>query len=154
MYGFGTHNSAISGFYDITGSHKVITFERRENGYHARVGAGDLVTIAGLIITGDTPKQILIRGRGPSVGVPAGVTRLVNPTLTLKSGQTTIGSNDDWQDAANAADISATGKAPGHPLDSAIMMVLQPGAYTVILRGAGGVTGSGIVEVLDLTGLQ
>ncbi len=120
----------------------------------ARVGTDHLVTIAGFIITGNTPKQILIRGRGPSVGVPAGVTRLPDPTLTLKSGQTTIGSNDDWEDAANAADISATGKAPGDPLDSAIMMVLQPGAYTAILRGAGGVTGVGIVEVLDLMGRQ
>ena len=120
----------------------------------AKVGTGHLVTIAGFIITGNTPKQILIRGRGPSVGVPAGVTRLANPTLTLKSGQTTIGSNDNWEDAVNAADISATGKAPGDPLDSAIMMVLQPGAYTAILRGAGGTAGVGIVEVLDLTGRQ
>ena len=113
-----------------------------------------MTMIAGLIITGTSPKQILVRGRGPSVGVPDGVPRLANPILTLKSGQTTIASNDNWQDAANAAAISATGKAPGDPMDSAILMELQPGAYTAILRGVDNGTGAGIVEVLDLTGRQ
>jgi len=118
----------------------------------ARVGTAHSVTIAGFIIAGDAPKQILIRGRGPSVGAPAGVTRLPDPTLTLKSGQTTIGSNDNWQDADNVADIIDTGRAPDDPKDSAILTELQPGAYTVILRGSGNVTGLGIIEVLDLTG--
>ncbi|NIQ94058.1 MAG: hypothetical protein GWN87_07500, partial [Desulfuromonadales bacterium] len=50
----------------------------------ARVGTGDLVTIGGFIIAGDRTKQILIRGRGPSVAVPDGVPRLSDPIITLK----------------------------------------------------------------------
>lgn len=65
-----------------------------------------------------------------------------------------IGYKIGWQDAANAADINATGKAPGDPLDSAILMELSPGAYTAILSGVGGTTGSGIAEVFDLTGRE
>jgi hypothetical protein len=157
----GPYTALLRGFLDTTGVGIAEVLDVDDSSSYlsnistrARVGTDHLVTIAGFIITGNTPKQILVRGRGPSVGVPIGVTRLADPVLTLKSGQTTIGSNDNWQDAANAADISATGKAPGDPLDSAIMMELQPGAYTAILRGVGNVTGSGIVEVLDLTGRQ
>ena len=157
----GAYTALLSGYLGTTGVGIAEVIDADDSlsyleniSTRARVGTGDLVTIAGFIITGDKAKQILIRGRGPSVGVPSGVTRLSDPTLTLKSGATTIGSNDDWPDAANAADISATGKAPGDPLDSAILIELQPGEYTAILRGAGGVTGSGIVEVLDLTGRQ
>ncbi len=156
----GAYTVLVKGYLGTTGVGMVEVLDAddaspylRSISTRARVGTGHLVTIAGFIITGNSPKQILIRGRGPSLGIAA-ETRLANPMLTLKSGKTTIGSNDNWQDAANAADISATGKAPDHSLDSAIMMILEPGAYTAILRGVDNVTGTGIIEVLDLTGRQ
>ena len=58
-----------------------------------------------------------------------------------------ITSNDDWQSAPNAAAIRATGKAPMDPRESAILVTLYPGTYTAIVRGAGGTTGVGIIEV-------
>ena len=111
------------------------------------------VAIGGFIINGDQSKQIVVKGRGPSVAVPEGVVRLSNPTLTLYDGTgTPIITNDDWGDAPNAADIIAAGQQPSDALDSAIMQTLAPGAYTAILSGVGGVTGVGIVEVVDLSG--
>jgi hypothetical protein len=107
----------------------------------------DNVLIAGFIIQGDSSKTVLIRAGGPSLaayGVP-GV--LANPRLDLYSGQSIIYSNDNWGDAANAVAIQATGKAPADPLESAILVTLQPGAYTAIVRGADGGSGVGIVEV-------
>ena len=41
----------------------------------------------------------------------------------------------------------ATGLAPVYPKESAILITLQPGAYTAIVTGANGGTGVGIVEV-------
>lgn len=49
-------------------------------------------------------------------------------------------------------DIINSGNAPTDPLDAAILVELEPGAYTAILSGVGGGTGTGIVEVFDLSG--
>jgi hypothetical protein len=105
--------------------------------------------IGGFIIQGTSPQNVLIRARGPSLGQPPfnvpGV--LPNPVLTLYSGQTVIASNDNWQSASNAAAIQASTLAPTDPLESAILITLNPGAYTAIVSGSGGGTGVGIVEV-------
>jgi hypothetical protein len=123
----------------------------------ARVGTGPLVTIAGFIIEGNSPKKILLRGRGPTVGVPDGVIRLSNPKLRLyqlleDNSNVLLEENDNWGLATNAGDISASGQAPGDPNEAAILMMLDPGVYTGILDGVFGATGSGIIEVIDLTG--
>jgi hypothetical protein len=78
-------------------------------------------------------------------GVPG---LLADPVVDLYSGSTVIASNDDWNDATNAAQIQATGLAPTDALESAILITLNPGAYTAIVHGFNGSTGVGIVEVL------
>jgi len=111
------------------------------------VQTGDSVMIGGFIIQGEAPKKVLITARGPSLsasGVP-GV--LANPFLQLFSGQAVIASNDDWIASPNVTAIQAIDVAPKNPLESAILITLNPGAYTAIVSGAGGGTGVGIVEV-------
>jgi len=115
----------------------------------ADVKAGARRAVAGFIINGNVPRQVLIRGRGPSIPLSG---TLDDPTLELFSGPTSILSNDNWQEAANVADIAATGRAPGRFLESAILTTLQPGAYTVFLASNTNQTGIGIIEVLDLSG--
>jgi len=91
-----------------------------------------------------------VRARGPSLtaaGVPGA---LQNPLLQLFSGQTVIASNDDWQQAANAATILSSGFAPADPKESAIYTTLGPGAYTAIVSGVGNTTGVGIIEVFEV----
>ncbi len=113
-----------------------------------RVETGASVLIGGFVISGTTPKTVLIRARGPSL-TPFGVVgALANPMMSLYSGSTVLASNDDWGTAVNAADITATGLAPTNALESAILTTLPPGAYTVIVQGVGGTSGVGIVEVL------
>ncbi|QJR16529.1 choice-of-anchor V domain-containing protein [Usitatibacter palustris] len=111
---------------------------------------GSDVMIAGLIIYGDGPQQVVITVAGPSL-VNAGIPNpIANPTLTLirSSDGVVVGSNDNWGDAANAAAIQAAGFAPAHAAEPAIMMTLAPGAYTAIVQGSGGQsTGIGLVGV-------
>ncbi len=114
------------------------------------VQTGANVMIGGFIISGTTPKTVLIRARGPSLtafGVPGA---MANPTVSLYSGQTMINSNDNWTTAPNAAAIMASGYAPTNPLESAILVTLSPGPYTAIVSGVGLTTGVGIVEVLEI----
>jgi hypothetical protein len=70
---------------------------------------------------------------------------LVDTTLEVYSGSTLVSSNDDWKTTQQAA-ISATGLAPLNDRESAALLTVQPGAYTMIVRGKGAATGVGLVE--------
>lgn len=107
--------------------------------------------VAGFAIRGSEPRTVLLRGRGPSVRVNRD--KLEDPALELRQGPTVLASNDDWQDAANSADIAASGLAPTIAEESAILITLQPGNYTVFLQSADGNNlGIGNVEVFDEDG--
>jgi hypothetical protein len=118
----------------------------------ARVLNGDNVLIGGFIINGNDLKSVIVRGIGPSSGVTGA---LSDPTLELFSGDTLIASNNDWKTRSDGtsqqAEVEATSIPPTNELESALVRTLAPGPYTAVLRGNGGGTGIGLVEVYDLT---
>jgi hypothetical protein len=63
----------------------------------------------------------------------------------------TLVRNNDWKETQRA-DIEATGMAPSNDSESALVAVLPPGAYTVVLRGNNNGAGVGLVELYDLDG--
>ena len=104
--------------------------------------------IGGFIIEGDGPQTVVVRARGPSLGV---IGALADPVLTLVPGfGGPILVNDDWQTDAAAGALAASGYQPGHPKESALMLTLNPGPYTAIVSGAGGAVGVAIVEVYKI----
>ena len=116
------------------------------------VDVDDNVMIAGLIVTpsGGANVNILVRALGPTLGDFGVSGALANPTLDLvNSSGTVIRSNDDWKNFQRA-EIEATGLAPSHDTESALMETVAPGAYTAIVRGNGRTTGVGIVEVYHI----
>ena len=129
------------------------------------VGTGSNVLIAGFIVGGTTPVQVLVRARGTSMsGAPFLLQgTMANPFLQIFSGQSVIAQNDNWQEV-QPAEIRATGLDPCEPnpgqstappgcsLESAILVTLPPGAFTAILSGVGGATGVGLIEVFEVTG--
>ncbi len=117
-----------------------------------QVQTGFNVMIGGFVVSGSAPKTVVVRAIGPSLANFGVSGALSNPTLQLvrSSDQAVIATNDDWGSAANAAQISASGFAPSNPLESAIYVTLQPGAYTAIVSGVGGATGVGLVEVYEI----
>ena len=111
---------------------------------------GNNVLIAGFIVSGSDQKTVAVRGIGPSLSQFFSGT-LIDPTLELHSGNTTLATNDNWQDdPAQAGQLSAHNLAPTDPRESGIVATLQPGAYTAILAGKNDGTGIGVVEVYDL----
>jgi plastocyanin/outer membrane protein assembly factor BamB len=115
------------------------------------VQTGDDVGIGGFIITGSTPKHVVLRAIGPSLaqfGVPD---VLADPVLELHGpGAFVTITNDNWRDTQEAQ-IQADGLAPTNDLESAIDATLAPGAYTGIVRGKNNTTGVGLIEVYDLS---
>ena len=118
------------------------------------VGTGSDVGIGGFIITGNGPREVLLRGIGPSLGA-AGVTNpLADPILELHgpSGFMTI-TNDNWREPPTTEQSCSedTGIAPTNDLEACIEISLDPGAYTAILRGNNDGVGVGLVEIYDLS---
>src|SRR5438552_3413839 len=106
----------------------------------ALVQTGNNVLIGGFVISGNNPKQVLVRAMGPSL--PAVIpNRMQDPMISLHDSTTAeIDSDDDWQSHPNAGQIPMS-LQPGDPRESAIFTTLQPGGYTAIVSGKGGTTG-------------
>ena len=114
------------------------------------IQTGGKVGIGGFIITGTDAKKVLIRGLGPtltSFGVP---NALQDPVLELhdSTGAVVVG-NDNWKIPQETA-IATTGLAPPDDHESAILLTLQPGSYTVIESGKNGTSGVGLIELYDV----
>ena len=131
---------------DTDGTAKAVNISTR--GF---VLTGENVMIGGLIITGNNPAQLVLRGIGPSLGAAGVPDALADPLLELHDGHgTLIQANNNWRETQEAA-LSATGLAPANDRESAILITVPPGSYTAILKGADGGTGNGLVEVYKLS---
>ena len=115
-----------------------------------RVQTGDNVGIGGFIITGSAPKRVIVRAIGPSLTHYGIVDMLADPALELhgSAGFATI-TNDNWRDTQEA-EIQATGIPPTNDLESAIVVTLNPGVYTAIVRGRNNTSGVALIEIYDL----
>jgi T5SS/PEP-CTERM-associated repeat protein len=112
------------------------------------VQTGDDVMIAGFIATGTT--QILTRAIGPSLTEAGLANVLADPTLEVfDANGATLLANDNWKDSQQS-EIEATAIPPPSDLESAALMTLEAGAYTIIVRGANETSGIGLVEVYKL----
>ena len=112
------------------------------------VQTGDNVGIGGFIVSGTSPKEVLLRGIGPSLSGGGVSNPLADPVLELHgpSGFVTI-VNDNWRDPGGNC-TKASG--PTNDLESCILTTLDPGPYTAIVRGKNNGIGVGLVEVYDL----
>jgi hypothetical protein len=123
-----------------------------------RVGSGADILIAGFVIQGAVAKQVLIRAVGPTLagfGVP-GV--LADPQLALyrQGSSTPLQQNDNWLQATNAAQIGLASaqvgafSLPANSKDAAILVTLEPGAYTAQVSGVGSTTGTALIEIYEV----
>lgn len=115
------------------------------------VGTGDQVLINGFVITGTEPVRVLITARGPSLTALGVAGALANPALSLhdSSGRELM-VNDDLATTFSAADLPGTGFAPTNASESALLVVLPPGAYSTVVWGVGNTTGVALTEVYEI----
>lgn len=120
------------------------------------VTTGEGTLIAGLVIAGNAPKTVLIRGIGPTLSAFGVTGVLADPIITVYSGGTQVATNDNWETgtSTSAQIIAASAQVGAFALqsgskDAALLITLQPGAYSVVVTGAGNTTGVALVEVYD-----
>lgn len=120
----------------------------------AVAGAGETVLIAGLVVTGDAPVQVLLRGViGPGLanfGV-AGV--LSDPVLRIfeslpravaySRSMMTRGLTPSVASLRTASATAAALAVDDWGRDASLLPLSEPGAYTVHLAGAGSAAGVG-----------
>ena len=120
------------------------------------VGTESNVLIAGFVIGGATPKNLLLRAAGPALA-DFGVTgALADPILRVRNGAGQIvAESDNWSAGSDAAAIGAASDRLGAfrfrdgSNDAAVVAQLPPGSYTATVSGAGGATGVALVEAFD-----
>jgi len=112
------------------------------------VETGDNAMIGGFIITGTQLKTVVVRGIGPSLGIPGA---LADPIIEVHgpSGEL-LGSNDNWRDDPNHQHVIDNGLAPTNESESALWGIINSGSYTVIVRGKNDSVGIGVFEAYDV----
>lgn len=123
----------------------------------AQVGTGANILIPGLVVSSGAAKTVLIRAVGPTLGTAFNVGgALAEPVITLFFGAQIVAANTAWNSATNVAAIRATAGAvgafalPEGSRDSALLVSLSPGAYTVQVSGANNSSGIALVEVYEV----
>jgi hypothetical protein len=152
--GDGKEGFAVDGLQAIVASNSPNSTQLANLSTRGFVQTGDNVLIAGFIITGDNPKEVLLRALGPTLAQsPFNVPNvLADPILELHMPDGTVVQNDNWQLDANQYYIPDEFKAM-NPKESAILRWLNPGSYTAVLKGANNATGNALIEIYDFDDL-
>jgi Matrixin len=117
---------------------------------------GNNVLIGGFIIQGTQPTQLIVRCLAESLasfGVPA---PLFDSVIELyDANNNLIASNDDWFTSNNAQAISSFRRDPPNSTESAVLVTLNPGSYTAIVKSysdaqQAATSGVALFEVYDL----
>ena len=115
------------------------------------VAPGEGAVIAGFVIGGTSPVNVLVSTRGPTLAQFGVVSALADTKVSLYRNSTLVDENDDWGAHLRAADITASGFGPMNAKEGALIASLAPGAYTAVVTGVGAATtGVVLVEVYEL----
>lgn len=150
--GSGT-GTVIAELYDSVPSSNITATTPRLVNVSVLKNLGTGLTV-GFVIDGTGAKKVLIRAVGPTLGTaPFNIIGVVaDPQLTLFAQQNAVSSNDNWGGTAELTAAFAQVGAfplPSTSRDAALLATLQPGNYTVQVRGVGP-TGIAIVEVYEV----
>ncbi len=148
----GQNGVALAEVYDADTNRdtRLINVSARNN-----VGTGANALIAGFVITGNAPVQLLIRGIGPTLSTYGVGGVLADPKLQIfDSNAQVLVQNDDW--GGSAAVAAAASQVGAFPLndpaskDAALLVTLLPGTYSAQVSGQGGTTGVALVEIYEV----
>lgn len=113
--------------------------------------------ILGFVLGGQGQRTLLVRGVGPQLAAFGVTGTLADPRFQIyDSEQRAVLANDNWGQADFLGElVQATSYVGAFALepnsrDAATLTLLNPGAYTIHLSGAGTTTGEALVEVYEV----
>jgi hypothetical protein len=122
-------------------------------------GSGNESLIAGFVVTGNSRKSMLIRAVGPTLAREFGVSSAVaGVRLEVTRDGRSIGTSGAWATRPDASAIaSAASRVGAFPLapgseDAALLLDLEPGAYTAVVSSSTNSSGVALIEVYDASG--
>lgn len=126
------------------------------------VGAGERSLIVGFVIEGGRPRNVLVRALGPSLRAFGVEEALADPRIEVYRGAERLAENDNWADGNLNVGGGPTGPrvqagsplVPSNEREPGMRLLLEPGSYSMVVRGAGGATGVAMAEVFDLDGVN
>jgi phosphodiesterase/alkaline phosphatase D-like protein len=125
----------------------------------ARLATGSDTLVSGFVISGESPRSVLVRAIGPTLAAFGVGDALARPVLSVFQGEREIATNSAWSGVERAAASSLTDafdRAGAFRLiddnsrDAAVILSLEPGAYTVQVKSADGSPGAALLEVYEL----
>jgi sugar lactone lactonase YvrE len=161
----GTTGIALAEVYEYgAGSAQLVNISTR-----ASVGTSADVEIAGFVISGTQPMEVLLRAIGPTLSEFSLSGTLAQPSLNLiNAGSTTVATNTvwtsnpvpmnggGWSSISTQANITSAAAEVGafalssSSADSSLLITLSPGAYTSVVSGVGGTSGIALAEVYEV----
>ncbi len=109
--------------------------------------------IGGFVIEGSAPRTVLIRADGPVLGQFNVSSPLPDPVLTVYDSKgNVIATNTGWTTNTSSSAIATAAQQtgafalPNPSTDSALLLTLQPGAYTAQITSAKGNSGVALFE--------
>jgi hypothetical protein len=161
----GASGVALTEIYDAS-ANPAGEYQRLVNiSSRGTVSPGDGALIGGFVVSGNSPKRLLIRAAGPTLQKFGVDSPLADPAISIHAGDAVIAMNDNWgtpvtvnaaQTAATADGISAAIQQVGAfafaagSSDSAVIVTLAPGAYSAVVTSANGGTGTALIEVYEI----
>ena len=157
----GAYTVQVSGVGNTTGVALAEVYEVSSTGTslvnistRAQVGTGGNILIPGFVIGGTGTMQLLVRADGPALNAYGVQGVLAQPSLAVYNASgTEIASNTGWGTASNPSQIASVAAFVGafaltpNSSDSAQVVNLSPGAYTIQVSGVGSTTGVSLAEV-------
>jgi YVTN family beta-propeller protein len=164
----GAYTVQISGVNNTTGVALAEVYEVAASGTRlinistrAQVGTGANIIIPGFVVSGTGQEELLVRADGPAL-TPFGVGGvLAQPSLSVfNNSGVSIASNTGWTTTSDPALITSTAAAvgafafPTGSKDSAQIINLTAGAYTMQISGVSNSTGVALAEVYEVPVVQ
>jgi hypothetical protein len=120
-------------------------------------GNGAASLRAAFAVEGTASKQMLVRAIGPALATFGVSGAMADPRLEILGARTRVlvGSNDNWDTAANAAQVAIVSAQVGAfalsagSKDSAVLGTYAPGTYQVRVSDVTGGTGAVLLEIFD-----
>ena len=160
----GSYTAIVSGLYNVTGAAMVEIYDADQGNPESRlsnisslgyVGTGASIMTGGFVIAGNSTETVLIRAVGPTLTKYGVANVLAQPSLKVfNSMGIVIATNTVWSaDASLAAAYNQVGAftLPDNSADSALLITLPAGAYTVQVSGVNGTTGNALMEIYEVS---